>query len=292
MAFSGCFEENKKETANLQLSIDVLNYQHLTDEPIEISIGLKNTGDKNYDVEEIIIPDNLQLYITTPEGFSVYCTNISQNSIPLINMPPGNYIYETFDIKNLIFGNETMTFDFSMEGIYSIKAVYKNSLESNTDQFKIRKASTFVMTAQQFIDDAEINLTDKKLTIDYKSLDYGDKVTLNGDISDIVYLEDEDITQIKFTVEEFQLINHTATNLTFYFIGNITSEYKKQDNVNISFHIEWNHWFSGPQQDMFEYSEETAIESELDTSSLIPYETYVSTNFPGYLLPNSCISNA
>jgi len=226
LIFSGCFEDSIDEgTANLKLRISVLNYQCLVDGPIRISLGLQNTGDDNKEVEGIIIPDTLQFYITTPDGHSVYCINNSQGSIFYEDLPPEASIDETYNLQDIAFGNETMTFDFSIGGVYSIKAVYKNSLESNTEQFRIRKAGTFVMTAQQFIDDAEINRTDEKLIIDYGSLDYGDAVILHDNISDIVYLGDEDVTRIEFTVEEFELLNHTATNLTFDFIGNITDEY-------------------------------------------------------------------
>ena len=291
LIFSGCFEDSIDEgTANLQLHISVLNYQCLVDGPIKISLSLKNTGDENKEVEGIIIPGTLQFYITTPEGYSIYCTNKSQTAIFHEEMLPGSSIYETYSLQDMTFGNEMATFNFSIEGIYSIKAVYKGSLESNTRHFRIRKATTLSMSAQQFIDDAEINLTDKKLTIDYKSLDYGDAIILHDNISDIVYLGDEDVTRIKFTVEEFELLNHTATNLTFDFVGNITDEYKKEDEVNITFHIEWDHWFMGPQQDMYEYSVETASESELDDVR-INFTEYISANFPGYLLPQSCISH-
>lgn len=149
------------------------------------------------------------------------------------------------------------------------------------------------ITAQQLSEDINISVTDEKLTIDFKSFEKNDTVTIHDTLKDIVYLEEDNLTQVKFQVEGFWLINHTTKNLTFYFKGDITDKYDAGDKVNITFHIKWKHWAAGPQKDMFEYSVETANESELDpfgTMIYMHFMEYTSANFPGYVLPLTCIS--
>jgi hypothetical protein len=312
VGLSGCFDDSGKhedETANLQLQISVLNYQCLVDGPIEVLLSLRNIGTKNISIGEIVIPDTLQFYITTPDGYYVHCNDFfSQDVVDYGILSPDFPLHIEYNISNMTFGNENITINFTTEGIYSIKAIFKDSLESNTDEFKIRKASTLVFTAQQFIDDANINKTDDKLTIDYQSLDYGDTVIVQDNIYDIGYFEDENATQVIFRADEFNLINDSATNLTFDFAGNITDNFKSGDFVKITFHIKWHHSAIKTGSIVeFEYDLEIAEErSDYEPIEGYPLIIGLSSigmavycdidkidgegNFPPERLPESCIS--
>jgi hypothetical protein len=298
----GCLEEEKDNTnlnKYLKLGIDVINYQYHIGEHFEINLIIRNIGNQDMYIGEINIPETLQFYITTPMNSTLFCTNYSmQKIIDYGIVSTGKTIEIIYDLSNMTFVNDTTIFNFSTEGEYLIKAVFKDYLESNVEKFNIHNLKTVNMTVQQFINDVEINFTNKKLVIDYESLAEGDTINLYDDIDEIIYLRNEDITQINFTVESFKLLNSTTTNVTFDFRGDITNEYKKGDKVVITFHIKSMEWVElAGDEIIIEFAIEIAQESAIETveqeeqyERLLTLEG-ISNNFPPEILPPSSISH-
>ncbi|KYK23391.1 hypothetical protein AYK24_01245 [Thermoplasmatales archaeon SG8-52-4] len=93
----------------------------------------------------------------------------------------------------------------------------------------------FRMNTSQLYNDIDVQTDyDTFMTMNYKSMDEGDRLIFMDTISSIRFLNDVDATEITFRIT----VGETGWKaITFFFTGNITSSYKISDFVRITLTI-------------------------------------------------------
>lgn len=142
------------------------------------------------------------------------------------------------------------------------------------------QVKTIVMSAQQFSDDieSEINESNKYFTVNFKSLDEGDIVIINDTIDSIRYLNDFNITAIRFDWDSTP--DESVAGIEFDFFGNLTNAYNENDAVTITFAI---------RHVQFSY-EGWSFDCEVYEESW-NQDRYVAGSH-SQILPQTCISHA
>lgn len=145
---------------------------------------------------------------------------------------------------------------------------------------QIQDQNIKTMSAQQFSDDieSEINESNKYFTVNFKSLDEGDIVIINDTIDSIRYLNDLNITAIRFDWDSTP--DESVAGIEFDFFGNLTDIYDENDVVTITFAI---------KHVQFSY-EGWSFNCEVYEESW-NQDRYISGIHP-QILPQTCISHA
>jgi hypothetical protein len=137
---------------------------------------------------------------------------------------------------------------------------------------------TVVMTAREFSDDMKQFETNSSVSFDFTSLQGGDTLIVEDTISETAYDQSENATAVKF---KWQSGERENTSINFVFKGNITGEYKKSDEVNITLHIKHVVFSNATKKFDLEIFEEQWVSEDYFLKNIDYY--------PFKLLPISCI---
>lgn len=167
-------------------------------------------------------------------------------------------------------------------GIFLISGCAENNNENNTNELYTK---TVYMDAQELVDDfiftTKISGGKMQWIYNYKTLNEGDTLILTDQICNITYQSFMyNATIIHFDVENYSKMGVNASEVSFFFEGNLIDEYFIGDTVTIIVtikHIIYTNETNGMSLDM------EVFEENWDEDNFIQ-------NFFSQILPRSCIS--
>jgi len=150
-------------------------------------------------------------------------------------------------------------------------------IKNNNNNYN-NSPKTVVMTARELSDDMNQFETNSSVFFNLTSLQGGDTLIVHDTISETTYDPDENASVVIF---KWQSAERQNTSINFIFQGNITSEYKKSDEVNITLHIKHVVFSNATTKFDLEIFEEQWVSEDYFLKNISYY--------PFKLLPISCI---
>ena len=145
-------------------------------------------------------------------------------------------------------------------------------VENNGDEGGVSK-KTIMMTAEEFQDNMETNISENSFSMLYTSLEDGDTLVIQYIITKIEYDSETDVTTISFEWSKIEDGGTLTTSVHFQFEGDISQDFSVFDSINITVHIKHVKF----SVNGFEYNLEI-FEEQWEN------EEYFSENVPNFLL--------
>ena len=109
-------------------------------------------------------------------------------------------------------------------------------VENNGDEGGVSK-KTIMMTAEEFQDNMETNISENSFSMLYTSLEDGDTLVIQYIITKIEYDSETDVTTISFEWSKIEDGGTLTTSVHFQFEGDISQDFSVFDSINITVHI-------------------------------------------------------